>query len=185
MRISNENNTMTLFLEGRIDTNNAAQTEQEIFSAIEDKTGDIIIDAAALEYISSAGLRVLMKLRKSIGKPLSVINVSRDVYEILETTGFTELLDVKKALRKVSVAGLEAIGRGGHGKVCRLDEETIIKVYHDGSPLSAIEREREYAKNAFVNCVPSAIAYDVVETEEGYGLVFELAGAKTVSKAIM
>ena len=42
MRISNENNTMTLFLEGRIDTNNASQTEQEIFSAIEDKTGDII-----------------------------------------------------------------------------------------------------------------------------------------------
>ncbi len=126
-----------------------------------------------------------MKLRKSIGKPLSVINVSRHIYEILETTGFTELLDVKKALRKVSVAELEAIGRGGHGKVYRLDEETIIKVYHDGSPLSAIEREREYAKNAFVNGVPSAIAYDVVETEEGYGLVFELAGAKTVSKAIM
>lgn len=49
MRTSNENNTMTVFLEGRIDTNNAAQTEHDIFSAIEDKTGDNIVDAAALE----------------------------------------------------------------------------------------------------------------------------------------
>ncbi|MEE5994238.1 MAG: phosphotransferase [Oscillospiraceae bacterium] len=185
MRTLNENNTLTLFLEGRINTNNATQTEQEIFSAVEGKTEDIVIDASSLEYISSAGLRVLMKLRKSLDKPLSVINVSRDVYEILETTGFTELLDVRKALRKVSVAGLEVIGRGGHGKVYRLDEETIVKVYHDGSSLSFIEKERKYARNAFVNGVPSAIAYDVVETEEGYGLVFEMAGAKTVSKAIM
>ncbi len=185
MKISHENNTLILHLEGRIDTNNAAQTEQDIFSAIKDTASYITVDAAALEYISSAGLRVLMKLRKSIGRPLPVINVSRDIYEILETTGFTELLDVTKALRKVSVAGLEVIGQGGHGKVYRLDAETIIKVYHDGSPLSLIEKEREYAKNAFVNGVPSAIAYDVVETEEGYGLVFELAGVKTVSKAIM
>ncbi len=185
MRTLNESNTLTLFLEGRIDTNNATQTEQEIFSTVEGKNEDIIIDASSLEYISSAGLRALMKLRKSLGKPLSVINVSRDVYEILETTGFTELLDVRKALRKVSVAGLEVIGSGGHGKVYRLDEETIVKVYHDGSSLSFIEKERKYARNAFVNGVPSAIAYDVVETEEGYGLVFEMAGAKTVSKVIM
>ena len=185
MRTTNENNTLTVFLEGRIDTNNAAQTEKEIFGAVEGKTGDITIDAAKLEYISSAGLRVLMKLRKSIDKPLPVINVSRDVYDIFETTGFTELLDVKKALRKVSVAGCEVIGQGGHGKVYRLDEETIIKVYHDKSPLSLIEKEREYAKNAFVHGVPSAIAYDIVDTEEGYGVVFEMAGATTAGKYIM
>ena len=179
---------MTLFLEGRIDTNNAADVEKELFSAVDSRGStieSIVIDAADLEYISSAGLRVLMKLRKSIGKPLPVINVSRDVYEIFETTGFTELLDVKKALRKVSLANCEVIGKGGHGKVYKLDDETIIKIYHDNSPLSLIEKEREYAKNAFVNGVPSAIAYDVVETEEGYGVVFEMAGATTVSKYIM
>lgn len=184
MKTQNENNTLTLFLEGRIDTTNAAATEAEIMSAIEGAE-NIVIDAENLEYISSAGLRVLMKLRKTVGKPLPVINVSRDVYDIFETTGFTELLDVRKAPRKISLEGCEVIGQGGHGKVYRLDEETIIKVYHDKSPLSLIEKEREYAKNAFVNGVPSAIAYDIVQTEEGYGLVFELAGATTVSKAIM
>ena len=181
MKTSIENNTLTIFLEGRIDTSNAAQTEKEIFDAAGDRT-DIVIDAAALEYISSAGLRVLMKLRKSINKPLPIRNVSRDVYDIFETTGFTELFDVKKALRKVSVSGCECIGRDGHGNVYRLDEETIIKVYHDNSPMSLIEKEREYAKNAFVHGVPSAIAYDIVETEEGCGLVFEMAGAVTLSR---
>lgn len=185
MKTTTENNTLTLYLEGRIDTNNVAQTEADIFAAVEGKTENIILDAENLEYISSAGLRVLMKLRKSINKPLPIINVSRDVYDILETTGFTELLEVKKALRKVSLEGCEVIGQGSHGRVYRLDEETIIKIYHDNSPLSKIEKEREYAKNAFVHGVPSAIAYDVVQTEEGYGLVFELAGAKTVSRAIM
>lgn len=185
MRTLNENGTLTIFLDGRIDTSNAAQTEKDVFAEVGDRTDSIVLDAEKLEYISSAGLRVLMKLRKSLKKPLPMINVSRDVYDILETTGFTELLDVKKALRKVSLEGCEVIGKGGHGKVYRLDEETIIKVYHDQSPLSLIEKEREYAKNAFVHGVPSAIAYDIVQTEEGFGVVFEMAGAVTVSKAIM
>ena len=76
MKTVTENNTLTIFLDGRIDTNNAAQTESGIFAAIDGKpadTQDIIIDAEALQYISSAGLRVLMKLRKKLGRPLSVI----------------------------------------------------------------------------------------------------------------
>ena len=188
LRFNKENGRITIFLDGKIDTNNAPQVEKEIFEALEGESFDsesITIDAGNLDYISSAGLRVLMKLRKTIGDPVSVINVDRDVYEIFETTGFTELLNIKKALKTVSVAGCEEIGRGGHGKVYRLDKERIIKVYHDNSPLSLIEKEREYAKNAFVNGVPSAIAYDIVKTEEGYGLVFEMAGAVTVSKFIM
>lgn len=103
MKTLTENGTLTIFLDGRIDTTNAVQTEAEIFEAFGGKPENVVIDAESLEYILSAGLRVLMKLRKSINKPLPVINVSRDVYEILETTVFTELLDVKKALRNISV----------------------------------------------------------------------------------
>ncbi len=183
MEIIGKDSAVTVVLEGRIDTNNAADTEKELFGIFEKYSGkEISLDAAKLEYISSAGLRVLLKAQKASAKPIPIINVSRDVYDIFETTGFTELLDVKKALRKVSVEGLDAIGQGGHGKVYRIDDETIIKVYRDKSPLPLIEKEREYAKNAFVHGVPSAIAYDIVETEEGYGLVFEMAGATTLSR---
>ena len=186
MNFKENNGKLIIALEGRIDSNNAADVEKEMLGIVNSHKGMTpVIDAENLEYISSAGLRVLMKVMKLFDETLEVQNVSREVYEIFDVTGFTEMLDVKKALRKVSIEGCEAIGRGGHGKVYRLDDETIIKIYHDNSPLSLIEKEREYAKNAFVNGIPSAIAYDVVQTEEGYGLVFEMAGATTVSKYIM
>ena len=186
MTINAKDGKVIISLEGRIDSNNAAQVEKEIFDIFGANEGkEMAFDAGKLEYISSAGLRVLLKAQKTKDKPITISNVSRDVYEIFETTGFVDLLDVKKALRKVSLAGCEKIGSGGHGNVYRLDEETIVKIYHDNSPLDKIEKESEYAKNAFVHGVPSAIAYDVVETEEGLGLVFEMAGATTVSKYIM
>lgn len=186
MNYQENNGKLIITLEGRIDSNNAADVENELLGIVNAHEGmTVVFDAEKLEYISSAGLRVLLKVMKLFDETLEILNVSKDVYEIFEVTGFTELLNVKKALRRVSIEGCEAIGRGGHGKVYRLDDETIIKIYHDNSPLSLIEKEREYAKNAFVNGVPSAIAYDVVQTDEGYGLVFEMAGATTVSKYIM
>ncbi len=62
MKITEENNKLTIFLEGRFYNKNADQIEQEIFSVIGDRTKDIIIDAEKLTYLSSAGLRVLTRL---------------------------------------------------------------------------------------------------------------------------
>ena len=75
MKTTKQNETLTIFLEGRIDTNNAAETEKVIFEQIEEKGTEIEwveVDAGNLEYISSAGLRVLMKVRKRLGYPLAV-----------------------------------------------------------------------------------------------------------------
>lgn len=185
MKTNISNNTLTIFLEGRIDTNNAAQTEQEIFSAVEDKSEDIVLDAASLEYISSAGLRVLMKLRKSLDKPLPMINVSRDVYDILETTGFTELLDVKKALREVNTEGMKLIGSGFTGDVYRMDEETVLKVFHPTTSFDmVISKENEKARNAFIAGVPTAIPYDIVKVGDCYGTVYEMLDAKELVSVI-
>ncbi len=88
MKTTLEENKLTLYPEGRIDTNNAVQIEQEALAAVEASPGaDIVIDAQDLKYISSAGLRVLMKLRKQTGEMLPVLNVSSEIYEIFETTG--------------------------------------------------------------------------------------------------
>ena len=184
MKTVNENGTLSIFLEDRIDTNNAAQTEAEIFAAVGDNPENIVIDAEDLEYISSAGLRVLMKLRKSINKPLPVINVSRDVYEILETTGFTELLDVKKALRQISVEKCEFIGAGAYGKVYRTDPETIAKIYNPEISPAFVKRERNVSQKAFLLGVPTAISYDVVKCGGSYGVVYELVNAQTVANVI-
>lgn len=81
-----------------------------------------------------------------------------------------------KNCRFVSVEGCELIGQGKHGKVFRLNEEQIIKTYYDKSSLSIIEREREYSKKAFVLGIPTAITFGLVETELGYGVIYESAG---------
>ena len=186
MKTMKESSTLIICLEGRIDTNNASEVEREIFSAAGERDGaDIVLDAAGLEYISSAGLRVLMKLRKSLDKPLSIINVSRDVYDIFETTGFTELLDVKKALREISVEGCEFIGQGGYGKVYRIDPETIAKIYRPEISLSFVEGERDVSQKAFLLDVPTAISYDVVKCDGCYGVVYELVNAQTVANVLM
>ena len=164
-------------IKGKIDTTNASEFEKEIMAAKPTE-----IDASQLEYISSAGLRVLMKLRKTVGE-VTVRNVSSDVYEIFDVTGFTSILNVKKALREVSVEGCEVIGAGGYGTVYRIDEETIVKVYHTAS-LDFIEKERELSKKAFLLGVPTAISFDTVKVGDKYGVVYEMLDARTVAQLI-
>ena len=174
---------MILRLEGRIDANNALEWEKKLLAeAGTDK--NIVLDAEKLVYISSAGLRVLIKLRKLAGAPVKIINVSQDVFSILKVTGFIELFDVKKKLREVSVEGCEFIGSGGYGKVYRLDSETIVKLYNPGISLEFVEQERNNSQKAFLMGVPTAISYDVVKSGDCFGVVYEMLNAKTVAKII-
>ena len=107
-------------IKGKIDSTNAADFENELMAA---KPSEL--DASQLEYISSAGLRVLLKLTKAVGD-VTVNNVSSEVYEIFDVTGFTEILNVKKAFREIDLTGKEILGKGGNGTVYRLDAETIV-----------------------------------------------------------
>ena len=175
--------TNTLQLSGRIDSVNAAEWERKLTQQL-DLEKETIFDAEALEYISSAGLRVLLKMQKSLPQKSRIVNVSPDVYEILEVTGFSELFDVTKRMRKVSVDGCEVIGQGGNGTVYRIDRETIIKVYNPGTSMEKIALEKKYAREAFKNGIPTAISFDTVEVGDRYGIVFELLNATTVGRAI-
>ncbi len=165
-------------IKGKIDSTNAPQFEEEILAAKPTE-----IDASGLQYISSAGLRVLMKLRKQVDD-VTIFNVSPEVYEIFDVTGFTTILNVKKALREISVDGCELIGEGGNGAVYRLDNETIVKVYKSKIGIEGIDREREYARSAFMSGIPSVIAYDMVKVGDSYGVVFELLNSDTLGHAM-
>ncbi len=169
---------------GRVDASNAAEVEKEVSAARAAYPGmRPVIDAENLEYISSAGLRILLRLRKEEAD-MAVINVSPEVYEILEMTGFTEMMTVKKAYRRLSVDGCEMIGKGANGAVYRYDAETIIKVYFNSDALPEIQRERELARRALVLGINTAIPYDVVRIGESYGTVMELLAATSLSKMI-
>ncbi|MBP5256070.1 MAG: ATP-binding protein [Clostridia bacterium] len=175
---------MIIELKGRIDSNNASAVEKDIFDRNPGGDGEpVTLDASGFEYISSAGLRVILRLRKSC-PDLSITGVSTEVYDILEMTGFTEMMPVEKAYRVVSVEGCEEIGRGANGTIYRIDQDNVVKVYNNADALSDIQHEREVAKLALILGIPTAISYDVVRVGESYGSVFELLNAKSFSKIL-
>lgn len=180
-----ENGQLTIFLEGRVDSSNASAVEAELQSMIAGNPAtSLVLDAEKLEYISSAGLRIVLRLRKQY-VDMKVINASAEVYDIFDMTGFTEMLTVEKAYRRMSVEGCEVIGEGANGKVYRIDPDTIVKVYLNPDSLPDIHRERELARKAFVLGIPTAISYDVVKVGEGYGSVFELLSARSIGKRLI
>ena len=185
MKTAMKDNQLTLFLEGRIDSTNAAAAERDIMAAVGENPGaEIVVDMENLNYISSAGLRVLMKLRKQSKRALPVLNVSREVYDILEVTGFTELMDVRRRMREVSVEGCREMGSGANGTVYRYTPDEMIKVFREGISLSEIEAERDAAQKAFLLGVPCAIAFDTVKVGDRYGTMYELLKAGTLEERI-
>ena len=88
------NNVANLKVEGRLDTITAPELEKRI-NELEAK--EIVLDLNNLEYISSAGLRVLLSAHKKFVKldGLKVINVKYEVMEIFEMTGFADILNIE------------------------------------------------------------------------------------------
>ncbi len=81
---------------GRLDTITALDLEKTIASDVSDTT-NLVFDVKNMEYISSAGLRVLLAAQKKMSKhgTMKVVNVSPEVMEIFEITGFTEILVIE------------------------------------------------------------------------------------------
>ena len=181
-----ENGRLIISLSGVIDSTNASRIEGEIGSMRKEHSfGSVELDCDRLEYASSAGLRVMLRLIQEV-KNTILTNVHPDIYEIMSMTGFTELAEVRKAYRLISTAGCEVIGHGANGKVYRIDPDTVVKVYRNPDALPEIHRERDLARLAFVAGIPTAIPYDVVRIAGGgYGSVFEMLNAKSFAKLII
>ncbi len=90
-------NSLTIAIDGRLDTTTAPQLEAEITGGLEG-VKELVIDMAKLVYVSSAGLRVLLKAQKIMNKQgtMTVKNASQEIKEIFEVTGFDELLNIEK-----------------------------------------------------------------------------------------
>ena len=93
----NKNGTdFAIALEGRLDTTTAPQLEKELKDDI-DGVSELSFDFSKLEYISSAGLRVLLSAQKIMNKQghMVIRNVNEDIMEIFEVTGFSDILDIE------------------------------------------------------------------------------------------
>ncbi len=93
--VTNLNDTaLELALEGRLDTVTAPQLQNTINEYLEG-VEDIVMDCKDLSYISSAGLRVLLTARKTVQGDVTLKNVDPSVMEVLEITGFNDILTIE------------------------------------------------------------------------------------------
>ena len=91
-----EDKRLTVALEGRLDTTTSPELEKSLKENLPDLT-ELVIDLSGLEYISSAGLRVLLSAQKVMMKQgsMKVTHVSETVMEIFEVTGFVDILTIE------------------------------------------------------------------------------------------
>ena len=88
--------TLTIALEGRLDTTTAPVLEQELKDSLNDAT-ELILDFSGLDYISSAGLRLLLSAHKAMSKKdgMKVTHVNEMVNEVFDVTGFADILTIE------------------------------------------------------------------------------------------
>ena len=175
---------LTLALCGRLDATSAPTLEAALQL---EGMRELVMDLQACDFISSAGLRGILRALKDTAKvnaSLMLVGAQPNVMSVLEVTGLTRLVTVKPKAREISIEGLEFISAGMCGQCFRIDRETIVKLYNEGVEPRIAEQEKEFAKAAFVLGIPTAISYDVVACGNRTGVVYEMLDAQLFSQLI-
>ena len=93
MKTNLENNVLTLYLGGEINSYNADNIEKEILETLsKEKFNQLVLDFSSVTYISSAGLRIMLKLKQQYPN-FSIVETSLEVYDIFSMTGFSNFLN--------------------------------------------------------------------------------------------
>jgi uncharacterized protein (TIGR02172 family) len=180
-----DNGVLTVSLDGRMDTEAAVKFEAELAEICKNNPHEsMVFDAEILLYVASSGLRTILKMAKT-EKNFSVENVSPAVYSVFEMTGFSRIIKIRKALRKIDLEKCEKIGFGGNGAVYRVSEDEIVKVNYNPATYAALDLELAKAKEAFLLGIPTAISFDLVDCGEGKrGVVYETIKSRTLGESI-
>ena len=185
MRYEIRREALIIYFEGEINSFNADNVEQEAREILDkEEFKALVLDFASVRYISSAGLRIVLKFKQQY-KEVSIEECSLEVYDILSMTGFTNMLPVKKALKRLYVSGAKVIGEGFFSTVYRIDKDTIVKVFNRTSDPDQIERELAMSKQAFVLGIPTAISYDIVRVDDKLGVRFEMLDCMSLKNAFL
>ena len=138
---------------------NAGAVYAELEKAWQDAQGRAVclwLDAEGTNLITSAGLRIFMKLQKE-GVDLIFLNMQPYVYEVFTSSGIDQMMDVYPAIREISIEGCRIIGSGKSGTVYRLDTEHICKVFAPRCTLTDVMKEKHLSRKVFQLGLPSAI----------------------------
>ena len=180
-----DDEVLKVSLGGRFDTEASAKFETEFAEVSKSNPhSSLVIDASNLEYIASTGLRVMLKMVKT-EKNFKIENVIPAVYNVFEVTGFSKIINMSKALRKIDLSKCEKIGAGGNGAVYRVSEDEIVKVNYNPETYEGLDKELAKAKEAFLLGIPTAISFDLVDCGDGKkGVVYEAIKSRTLGESI-
>lgn len=180
-----DNGLLTVSMKGRLDTEASVKFETEFMQICKENVHDsLVVDATELEYIASSGLRTILKMAKS-EKNFRIENVAPTVYSVFEMTGFSRIIKISKALRKIDLEACERIGFGGNGAVYRVSEDEIVKVNYDPETYEGLDKELTKAKEAFLLGIPTAISFDMVDCGDGKrGVVYETIKSRTLGETM-
>ena len=180
-----DNGLLTVSMKGRLDTEASVKFETEFMQICKENAHDsLVVDATGLEYIASSGLRTILKMAKS-EKNFRIENVVPTVYSVFEMTGFSRIIKISKALRKIDLEACERIGFGGNGAVYRVSEDEIVKVNYDPETYEGLDKELTKAKEAFLLGIPTAISFDMVDCGDGKrGVVYETIKSRTLGETM-
>ena len=96
MEYTFDNKCLTLFLEGELNSYNAEDIEKEIDGILEkNDVSKVVLDLAKLDYLSSAGIRIIIRLKQRYADT-SLVRVQDSIYEIFEMVGLPELLKIER-----------------------------------------------------------------------------------------
>lgn len=167
----------------RIESNNSLEVQKEIERVASDNGGKKLrLNAMGTEYISSAGLRVLLTLQRDEIIE-EICNVSDYVYGILDVTGFLDILKVRRHQNEEDTDQENLIGKDAYGELYKKDDENVIRVYKSLNS-EEIEAGRKYSQLAMKSDISVAIYCGKASTAQGTGLVYAADGSESLANHI-
>lgn len=162
----------TYRLPAYITSDTADKVEADLFNRFAPNSDkDIILDASELNYISSAGLRLLLKFRKLTINRITVANVNDAVIEILETTGFDSFFEIKPVTG--AVASDICLYSDEDIIIYPAEDETVLLICDRFSELPDAERALITAREMQKNKLPAIISYKIMTKDLAYGVETE------------
>lgn len=170
-------------LKGEIDSFNSKEFEEDLLR-FHEENGDVILDASELEYMSSSGIRVLVKLSR-LQNEIRIDNVNDAMFSIFYSSGLTEIFKINREMVKMTNDNWEVAGVGASGTVYKVNNDTAIKVYKEGTKFEYVNQERELARQAFICGVPTIIPNRNAMVGDQYATIFELVNSVCLGEAFM
>jgi|GEM_PF-6365067 len=175
-----DENTIKVILPEKIDTDSSLAVQKELDTIIADNPQyNLQLDASKLIYVSSAGLRVFLKIQKQ-GKLESLVNVCKEVYDILDVTGFDAVLNIVRSLEQEDTTSEICLGEDAYGYLYEKGSDNVIRIFKSWIPLDEIKTGRRYSEMAMSSMISNALSYDTVQTDKGIGCVYAVDKFETV-----